>query len=271
MIEIVKGVHRIWISDAHALYRETMERDFDHYFSAVESIAHPTFGEHVRVVDFTKPALHQIRGFDEFPIMCSSFAEPYATALRYTELAELEAGYCVWDLGAYVGVAAIAFERALEGEGSVIAVEPDPQNFTCLLENTLRRGSTVRLMPAAVADFSGAIAFCADGTMGAALATIVNTRTPAVSVHAFSLHDLSLVTSTYPDVIKMDIEGAELLVLREAREFLTERMPKLIIEPHRVAGTWLTEPIVELLTSYGYVCRLEAQPGQTTPLIVTNG
>lgn len=273
MIEIMSGARRIWIADEHALYRETMERDFDHYFGAVRSIAHPTFGEHVRVVDFTHTAEHWITGFTEFPIVCSSFAEPYATVQRYAELAELERGDCVWDLGAHVGVAALAFERAIQFEGRVIAVEPDPFNLLCLLKN-LRgddRNPTITIMPAAVNEFTGSIEFCADGTMGAAIAQIVHRRTPAMTVPCFSLRDLQIATKSTPDAIKMDIEGAELRVLRGAREFLQREHPLLIIEPHRVAGHWLTDAVIETLTTYGFACRLEAQPGHTTPLIVAIG
>jgi hypothetical protein len=65
----------------------------------------------------------------------------------------------------------------------------------------------------------------------------------------------------------MDIEGAELAVLRKAGKFLRVHQPRLVIEPHIVEGKMSTEEICHILKSYGYVTELLQQGVQNWPLI----
>jgi hypothetical protein len=50
---------------------------------------------------------------------------------------------------------------------------------------------------------------------------------PTVTVDA-----VSALIKRYPDVIKIDVEGAELLVLRGARKTLQEGKPRVLLEVH---------------------------------------
>jgi Methyltransferase FkbM domain len=57
-----------------------------------------------------------------------------------------------------------------------------------------------------------------------------------------------------PDLVKIDVEGAELLVLRGARKLLSESCPAIILAVHPY---WLpygqsTAQIVEYLEAFGY-------------------
>jgi hypothetical protein len=56
-----------------------------------------------------------------------------------------------------------------------------------------------------------------------------------------------------PDVIKMDIEGAELLALRGASECIQRYRPVIFLATH---GREAHQACCELLESWGYDCRL---------------
>ncbi len=69
------------------------------------------------------------------------------------------------------------------------------------------------------------------------------------------------------DFIKMDIEGAELDVLKGASHFFKIHRPRLIIEPHVVGGELNTNDVIECLNGYNYQCRIIEQWGVSIPLI----
>jgi len=52
-----------------------------------------------------------------------------------------------------------------------------------------------------------------------------------------------------PDIIKIDVEGAELLVLRGGKDFLQHKSPKLLLEIHNIT---LMHDIVNLLRDLNY-------------------
>jgi hypothetical protein len=53
------------------------------------------------------------------------------------------------------------------------------------------------------------------------------TLAPTVTVDA-----VSAIIKRYPDVMKIDVEGAEMLVLSGARKTLQEGKPKVLLEVH---------------------------------------
>src|SRR5262249_25265638 len=52
-----------------------------------------------------------------------------------------------------------------------------------------------------------------------------------------------------PDVIKIDVEGAEYMVLEGGRKFFTSATPRLVVETH---GTDVARQCIELLLDLGY-------------------
>ncbi|MEJ7607462.1 MAG: FkbM family methyltransferase [Bryobacteraceae bacterium] len=68
--------------------------------------------------------------------------------------------------------------------------------------------------------------------------------------------------------VKMDIEGAELEVLRGAGDFLRRHQPSLVVEPHPDgSGKMNTEQICEILHSFNYSADLVSQGAEDWPLI----
>lgn len=81
------------------------------------------------------------------------------------------------------------------------------------------------------------------------LATIAHDRCHScISVPAITL-DIAADLNGMPDVIKIDIEGAELLALRGAHRVLRERKPVLLVEVHTPE---IGVEFYPLLENYGY-------------------
>jgi len=257
----------IWLHPRHAIYAPDCIQHFDYYHGAVQ----PT---HSTVVDYSQGRFHQVVGFDDFPIFAPSLMEPFDTCRQYLELARLTGGEFVMDLGAYCGLTSIAFAKAVGLSGFVLAVEPDPVSAATAEINLgeYRRVSklrNVRLMDCAVAGTAAIRPFVSEGNMGSGFTgTLHASRHATARVAAYTLDHLMATTGlARVDFVKMDIEGAELEVLRAAGGFLERFRPRLIVEPHFVEGRLVTDDVCDLLSGYGYEVDVIQQRGVAIPLI----
>lgn len=189
--------------------------------------------------------------FDSRPIVVTpdsriKFLWPGSTIFEdeYGELLDVAARYVdsgdtVWDIGSNVGVFSFAAANQTGEEGTVLSVEPDIELVRLLRKSAQRRKNidlSVEVLPAAVADKCGVFAFriAERGRTANALETeqradqnqIVRERqlVPAVTL------DQLLEVSSPPDVIKVDVEGAEDLVLQGGKRVLNEVRPILYCE-----------------------------------------
>jgi FkbM family methyltransferase len=164
-------------------------------------------------------------------------------------------GDTVWDIGANVGLFSLAAAVAAGPAGRVLSVEPDTVLVQLLRRSAAAGGrhAPVDVLPAAVADNSGVARFCIArrnratshlagfGTReaGGVRATQL---VPAVSL------DWLLARFPVPDVIKIDVEGAEAQVLRGGSEVLRAHHPRLICE----VGQDSAAEVRDLLVKSGY-------------------
>lgn len=171
-------------------------------------------------------------------------------------------GTCCWDIGAHVGYHALAF--AAQG-ATVVAFEPVPANlarFRQHLERNTALARRIRIVPAAVADRDGDLTFVqSDDLTGAStgshladanapLRPEVYTHFQQVAVPAVRLDTfLEREGESAPDVIKIDVEGAELQVLEGGRRLLVEHRPLLLMEVHHICQMF---GVQNLLRSLGY-------------------
>ena len=178
------------------------------------------------------------------------------------------------DVGAHIGFFTIHLASAVGPSGRVHAFEPLPRNADLLARSIAesRFADRVQLVRAAVADRPGEAtlhfaaetlntggAFISERT-GAAEGGLALLRVPTVR-----LDDLDLRAPVR--LIKMDVEGAEPLVVAGARRLLTTSRPYVLSEIHpeqlaRVAGTTPAAFLDDLL-GLGYRARhIEAgRPG----------
>jgi FkbM family methyltransferase len=162
----------------------------------------------------------------------------------------------LFDVGANVGMVAIHAAKICR----TVAFEPDPSIRRRLEVNTaLNPDRAFTLEPFAISDSDGTVVLYTDGDDGNS-PSLVHQRgeSGSVSVSARSLDSLEAEGRLpHPTVIKLDIEGAEILALRGAKGLLTspERPRALFIEVH---GTFLpgfgssADEVHALLQEFGY-------------------
>ena len=74
---------------------------------------------------------------------------------------------------------------------------------------------------------------------------------PAIRVPSVTLDDL-VTYNRPPSIIKCDVEGAEVEVMRGAQRLIREHRPTLLCEVHSESST---QQVTELLTGFGYELR----------------
>jgi len=164
-------------------------------------------------------------------------------------------GMIVWDLGANVGAFAIA--AAHRSGAKLIAIEPDP-----FLADLLQRSCAanpdldIELVSMAVADKEGEAELAVSGR-GRACNALTAGHLP--HDHGVSRGHIRVPTTTLdalldrfpaPDLLKIDIEGAEALALDGASRLLTDIRPIICIEVRRETK----DEVEQRLAACGYRC-----------------
>jgi len=145
----------------------------------------------------------------------------------------------VWDIGANVGLFGFAAAYEAGPSGRVLAVEAD-EWLASLVERSARGApatyAPLEVLSAAVSDSSGTVELCIArrGRAGNHLRNVEgSTQTGGTRevkrVEAVTLDDL-LKRYPSPQLVKIDVEGAELLCLRGAARLLREIRPVLFCE-----------------------------------------
>lgn len=174
-------------------------------------------------------------------------------------------GRTVYDVGANIGVMALAFARAIGPTGRVIAFEPNPETVA-LVEDHLRlnRLTNVEVINAAVGEApgEGRLVMHREQRGTASMAgPIVDHFRSLGGVREFAVKVVSLdalvAEGRYPppDFVKMDVEGYEFACLRGMRHLLATRQPDLLIEMHGITPEDLrtnAHNVVGMVQSFGY-------------------
>jgi len=175
-------------------------------------------------------------------------------------------GDVVYDCGANLGLYARHLVGAL-GAGRVVAFEPMADNRKILAANLALGGiaDRVTVLPFALSDEDGTAEFQVDdmqttsGTLtrvtgGQASEGRRNLRLrPLTTQVACRRLDTAVAEERLPppDVIKIDVEGAEGLLLRGAAGLLRDRTPRLLLELH---GAAVARDVLAWLHGLGYAC-----------------
>lgn len=163
------------------------------------------------------------------------------------------------DVGANAGVHTLAMARSMR---AVLALEPDPENYRALLRALGEaRVENVSARQVALSDASGPVPFRFAGGQsrvgGTASRHDGGTR-PSTQVYA--RHGSDFLETAFPkldrvDVVKVDVEGHELAVLRGLERTIARFGPALIVENHSEIepGYGVDWPAIEgFLASLGY-------------------
>jgi FkbM family methyltransferase len=165
-------------------------------------------------------------------------------------------GSWVVDVGANIGHYSKLFSDLVGPDGRVFAIEPVRQTFSILSENTLYfEHQNLTLINIAASSAFGRVGISVpmleSGMKNYYMAQLdpENTHRNVVTL------PLDAIFTEFPiDLVKIDVEGHELEVLRGMRQLIHRRHPLLIVETH-------SQAVVEHLKELGYaVRRLEGSP-----------
>lgn len=168
------------------------------------------------------------------------------------------------DVGASLGDYSLVASRLVGPRGKVIAFEPDPVNCRWLRKSIERNGLTnVELYQEALSDVEGEASFFLSGVSG--WHTLKKGQLAAekgeIKVRTRPLDDVDLPRL---DVMKIDVEGAELEVLEGARRHLRRFRPLLFVDLHPMMGADVPA-VVRFLRDAGYELRSFESDGAIRP------
>ena len=136
----------------------------------------------------------------------------------------------VYDIGAHVGFYTLLASELVSAAGKVIAFEPVPRNLKYLKKHLeINHCTNVIIIEAAVSDKSGSSLF----SEGSKSSTGYLSQDGNLNVRTVAIDDLVMSGEIAPpDHIKIDVEGAELLVLKGAEFTLSSYAPELFLSTH---------------------------------------
>jgi len=172
--------------------------------------------------------------------------EPEQTALFCRLIAP---GQTVFDVGAAAGYYTLLSAQLLGTGGRVVACEPEPKNFRFLRQHVAgNRLQNVTLLPRAVGAESGSARF--GGGTGTGTGRLTGAGQLIVAVER--LDDLATEQKCSPDFIKIDVEGAELDVLRGGEATIRRSRPTIFLSTHEGDRPGVHAACCELLATWGY-------------------
>lgn len=142
----------------------------------------------------------------------------------------LKSGGVFWDVGAHAGFFTLLGARLVTKSGRVHAFEPIPENYLRLKAALKLNGiPNVTLHEVAISEQAGQLEL---STRGSSLMWSAIRVTAAEGVATVRTETLDAFSDRlgFPDVVKVDVEGAEVSVFQGARRTLLVRKPILVVE-----------------------------------------
>jgi FkbM family methyltransferase len=135
----------------------------------------------------------------------------------------------VWNIGANLGYYAVLAAK-LASKGSVTAFEPHPGNLKLLRKNVELNGlSNVTIVDAAVSDSTGELSFYeSESNTGDHRIANEGSRN-SIRVKAIAASE-AIANYGAPELLIMDVQGAEGLILRSLRGALESARPAIVFE-----------------------------------------
>ncbi len=171
----------------------------------------------------------------------------------------LQPGASFWDVGANIGYFSLLAATVVGPRGQVVAWEPGPEAFQQLQDNiALNNVLQVYALPLAVADQEGTARLYLHGGEADTGATLFQGGARS-QYHEVQTTTLDTFFRQHggppPQLLKIDVEGAELAVLQGAVSLLADHSPLLLVEMEektlRLAGL-SRQDIVDFLVPLGY-------------------
>jgi FkbM family methyltransferase len=230
----------------------------------------------IQKIGLTTNALLVRSGVMRLPFARRAFVYAYTWYKERIEAGPVEAlrkfipgGTLVIDVGANIGFFTTRFADWTGPQGHVVAIEPDLENFGSLEQRLRQHGSigrTTRL---------NAVAASQPGSLFLKRNEVhpgdhkIATDGEGIKVAAVAIDDIVAEhASRDVSMIKIDVQGAEMVVLAGARKVLQERSAALFIEVDEKALTAFgtsSHALFAHLQSFGYSGYELGEDGSLTP------
>lgn len=239
------------------------------FFQALNKFNPTSFGRHlissiaIRLGVLPKDGVHKVKSnvsmFLEMKdyIDRSIYFDSFEFNIRKIILNNIKEGDTFLDIGANIGYFSLLVSKVVGDEGRIIAFEPNPITIGRLKKNiNLNLCGNIELMEVALSNEEGEVQlFCPqDETHG--FTSMRNQGWQQAEIYKVKtklLDDLLPINISSIDLIKIDVEGAELLVFKGAKSTITKFRPKIILELNENAAKNFGYDILEvvrLLLSY---------------------
>lgn len=150
-------------------------------------------------------------------------------------------GHCVVDVGANIGRITVLASRQVGPMGRVVAFEPSPKVISSLYRNLeINRCANVTVHNVAVTDLDGALTFNMPLGTNSGWGSLRELATGAAVRIEVSGRRLDSLLAGLPPVrlLKVDVEGADLRVIRGAQALLRRDLPAVVLE---YSPAWIRE------------------------------
>ncbi|WP_319421330.1 FkbM family methyltransferase [Pleurocapsa sp. FMAR1] len=155
----------------------------------------------------------------------------------------LKPGNTFIDVGANFGFHTLLASKLVGRKGTVIAFEPSPSNLEILkYHSRINFTRNVFIIPKAVGDITDiSVQFVlVDGGKHSSNSLTIADEVPHISASQKEIINVPITTidencsqlNIVPNVIKIDVEGAELLVLKGAKNTIEKHQPTILIGIH---------------------------------------
>jgi FkbM family methyltransferase len=178
----------------------------------------------------------------------------------------LRPGETFFDVGAHYGWMSLVACHCVGARGKVVAFEPSPPLIELLqYHRKANRFHQLEIVPKAVADSDGLVVpFYLVDRGHSFLNSLVDFRVEPIEglarqksmiqVETLTLDEFCKMTNLRPNAVKIDVEGAELLVLQGCKGLLKESRPTFIVAVH---PTWMPQgqdaaQLFEVFRVHGY-------------------
>ena len=169
-----------------------------------------------------------------------------------------KSGDIVFDVGSHIGIFTLKASKLVGSTGFVYAFEPEPENFMLLKRNVgLNKASNIKIFSKAVSSRNGMLQLFIDpSNTGGSSVQYGTGRTSGIRVSSVTLdHIIQKHNIQEVNLLKLDVEGHELEILRGATHFLNI-CKQIAMETHERVGGPSNAQITEELRKHAFTIEL---------------
>jgi FkbM family methyltransferase len=209
--------------------------------------------------------LHEVSGFSMYLDDADISVAQHIAAGNYEQhlirffKAFLRPGMNVVDAGANIGLYTLLSAQCVGPAGKVWGFEPNSENCRFIIASAAKNGFTnIELFPLALGNTRGAVFFTSALGSNGGIEDEAHNNVLDGSCRVVPIVRLDDMALGPVDLMKMDIEGAEALLVRGAEQTLKASRPMIVCEfsdemLRRISG-WLGEKFLRHMIELGFDC-----------------